>query len=379
MRLIKINCIALFIEGLGVLAYFFYMDNTLPQNAIITFLGWQFSRETGLLLLERIGEFSVLAGVVGCLGVRFLEWLRAPKNVVIPQAASLSPQIPVVAGYGEASEDADVQGRQNDVPGAPPPFVAPVTEREMEELLWTQAERLLGEPLRPLRRQASGELGRAELVFVDRSESLLIVQVRRGKLQRGDIHPLGDSFEKLKREFPDRAVELMAVANEIPPERRLACDRRNIEAREISEAEFRRAASETGYVLASEEEGGGPAAVEAAAVEEEIAQPAAPLHAEVIEEPATEHAHEEFAAAAEEATGPYRTRRGRKKHSTAGTLGLVLGLLAVAVVAILFRQQLAEGFDRLLEVIWGKPAERAKESATAPGTETPKSEPTAKS
>lgn len=134
MRLIKINCIMLIIEGLVVFAYFLYSNNTLPQNAAITFLHWQFSRETGILILERIGEISVLVGAVGCLGVLFVERLQAPKNVAIPQAPRLSPQIPVIAGYGEASDDANVQGTESDDLVDRSPLFVPVIEPEKRKM-----------------------------------------------------------------------------------------------------------------------------------------------------------------------------------------------------------------------------------------------------
>jgi hypothetical protein len=243
-----------------------------------------------------------------------------------------------------------------------------MTEREMEDLLWTQSERLLGEPLRPFRRQATGEGERTELIFVDRGESLLIVGVRHGKLERGAIPGIVDRRGELKKEFPDRAVEMMLVANQIPGERRLACERLDIDAREIAEERFQEAASETGEVFAAEPGGG------AGAVEAEIAQ-AAPLHAEVIEEPAAEHLHEGPAATAEGTTERYPAFRGRKRHSTAGTLALVLGLLAVGTVAYWFRKELSEGFDQLRAAIWGKADEPAKEPGAEPARETPKSEP----
>ena len=253
-----------------------------------------------------------------------------------------------------------------------------MTEREMEDLLWTHSEKLLGEPLRPFRRQPTGEVGRTELVFVDRGESLLIVEARHGKLDRGAIPRMVDSRAMVKKEFRDRAVEMMLVANQIPAERRLACERLDIEAREIPEERFRETAWEAGYRLSSEAESGAPAAMEAEAVEGEIAQSGAPLHAEVVEEAAPEPLHEEPAVTIE-GTGRYSALRGRRRHSTAGTLAMALGLLAVGVVAFVFRQELTEGYDRLADLVSEFFSSPTKESGVEPTPVQPKSEPGHKS
>jgi hypothetical protein len=127
-------------------------------------------------------------------------------------------------------------------------------EQEMEDLLWAHPEKLLIEPLKQFRRQPSSGIGRADLVFKDKHGGILVIEVKRGILQRGAaIDQLLDYFGMLKNEFPDSSVELMVVANEIPRERRLACERHNIEWREISEKKFRDVASEVGYVIQSEQ------------------------------------------------------------------------------------------------------------------------------
>jgi len=56
----------------------------------------------------------------------------------------------------------------------------------------------------------------------------------------------------VKLEFPNSVVELMVVANHIPDERRLTCERDNVDPREISERKFRQVASEVGYIFRSE-------------------------------------------------------------------------------------------------------------------------------
>lgn len=122
----------------------------------------------------------------------------------------------------------------------------------MQELLWRYPERFLNEPLQPFKWEISSDVGRADLVFEDRHGRLLIVEVKRGRLPRGAIGQLLDYFGMMKLKFPDRPIELMVVANVIPPERQLSCESRDIECRAISEKTFRDVAAEVGYIFVSE-------------------------------------------------------------------------------------------------------------------------------
>lgn len=125
-------------------------------------------------------------------------------------------------------------------------------EREMQELLWHHPERFLNEPLKQVAWEPPSAVGRADLVFEDRHGRLLIIEVKHGKLPRGAIDQLLDYFGIMKQRFPNKPVELMVVANVIPAERRLTCESRDIECREISERVFRDVANEFGYTFASE-------------------------------------------------------------------------------------------------------------------------------
>jgi hypothetical protein len=130
-----------------------------------------------------------------------------------------------------------------------------MTEKEMEDLLWEHPEQFLNEPLAQFRRQPSSDVGRADLVFTDRIGRLLLIELKRGKLPRGAIEQLHDYYGMMKSEFPDKPVELMVIANDIPPERRLACERLDIEWREISQKKFKDVADQSGYVFRSERYG----------------------------------------------------------------------------------------------------------------------------
>lgn len=127
-----------------------------------------------------------------------------------------------------------------------------MTEKEMEDLLWDYPEKFLNEPLTQFQRQAQTRVGRADLIFNDRLGRFLVVEIKRGTLERGAIQQLIDYFGMLKSKFPEKPVELMVVANSIPQERRLACEQYHIECREISEKRFRNVADEVGYTFQSE-------------------------------------------------------------------------------------------------------------------------------
>ena len=125
-------------------------------------------------------------------------------------------------------------------------------ELEMKDLLWDHPSKFFNEPLKQFARETSSDVGRADVVFEDRFGRLLIVEVKRGKLPRGAIDQLLDYFGMMKLRYPDKPVEMMVVAWTIPPERRLTCEARDIECREISEKTFRDIAAEVGYKFASE-------------------------------------------------------------------------------------------------------------------------------
>jgi hypothetical protein len=125
-------------------------------------------------------------------------------------------------------------------------------EREMEDLLWFHPDKFFNEPLTQFRRQPTSQVGRADLVFKDRLGRLLVVELKKGKLERGAVDQLLDYFGMLKLQFPDTPVELMVTANNIPEERQLACQKHDIICVVISEKKYRDVAAEVGYEFASE-------------------------------------------------------------------------------------------------------------------------------
>jgi len=127
-----------------------------------------------------------------------------------------------------------------------------MTEKEMEDLLWQYPERFFNEPLKQFERQMLTGIGRPDIVFADQFGRLLIVEVKKGTLERAAIGQLLDYFGAVKLRHPDRPVEMIVVANAVPPERKLACEQYHIECREIPEFKFRAVAAEVGYSFKSE-------------------------------------------------------------------------------------------------------------------------------
>ena len=127
-----------------------------------------------------------------------------------------------------------------------------MTEREMEDLLWEHPEKFFDERLEQFRRQASSNIGRADLVFKDKLGRLLVVELKRDTLERGAVGQVVDYYGAIKAQFPDTPVELIVIANRIPVERRLACERQDVTALEIPHKKFRDVATQVGYVWKSE-------------------------------------------------------------------------------------------------------------------------------
>jgi hypothetical protein len=127
-----------------------------------------------------------------------------------------------------------------------------MTEREMEDLLWAYPQLFFQEPLRRHKRQSSSSVSRADLVFVDLQERLLVIEVKKGIFPRNGVPQILDHLGGVKNQHPGLDVEGMVAANLIPLERKSTLDRFHIEWREISERRFREVGAEKGYLFQSE-------------------------------------------------------------------------------------------------------------------------------
>jgi hypothetical protein len=114
-----------------------------------------------------------------------------------------------------------------------------MNEWDMKYLLWNHPDRLLGEPLRKLKREAKAGHGLADLVFEDKDERVLIVEVKLGTLPRSAIGQILEYKSAMKGLYPEKQKRVLVVAFTVPDPLKAACEDAGIEFREISEDIFR--------------------------------------------------------------------------------------------------------------------------------------------
>lgn len=114
-----------------------------------------------------------------------------------------------------------------------------LTERMMEDAIAANPQKYLGEEgLELLARQYRIGSYIFDLLFRDRHGAKLIVEIQRGTLDRNHTYKIIDYYDEYKERHPEEFVELMVVANKIPPERQRRLTSYGIEFREIPESAF---------------------------------------------------------------------------------------------------------------------------------------------
>ncbi len=88
---------------------------------------------------------------------------------------------------------------------------------------------------------------RADLVFKDKHKRTIIIEVKRGVLDREASGQIIEYYGLLKQENPNEIVELILCANTIPAERKLFLERVGIECKELGLALIPNLAREKGY------------------------------------------------------------------------------------------------------------------------------------
>lgn len=124
-----------------------------------------------------------------------------------------------------------------------------MNEWDMKYLLWNHPDRLLGEPLRKLRREAKAGHGLADLVFEDKNERVLIVEVKLGTLPRSAIGQILEYKSAMKGLYPEKQKRALVVAFTVPDPLKAVCEDAGIEFREISEDIFRELARKVDHRL----------------------------------------------------------------------------------------------------------------------------------
>ena len=77
-----------------------------------------------------------------------------------------------------------------------------------------------------------------DLLFEDRHGAKLIVEIQKGVLDRNHTYKILDYYHGFKENHPDEFIELMAIANEIPKERKKRLSQWGVSIKEIPESEF---------------------------------------------------------------------------------------------------------------------------------------------
>lgn len=114
-----------------------------------------------------------------------------------------------------------------------------ILEKDMEDLIIEFPEKYLKETgLKLISRQYVIGKYRFDLLFEDRHQAKLIVELQRGTLDRNHTYKILDYYDEYKKQNPDEFIDLMIVANKIPRERRDRLNSYGISFHEIPESLF---------------------------------------------------------------------------------------------------------------------------------------------
>lgn len=124
-----------------------------------------------------------------------------------------------------------------------------MNEADMERLIRDCPHEFFDEPLKVVSCQEAFPSGVTDLIFEDSGGDLLVVELKRGILQREHVAQLLDYLGDVETRYAGRNVELMVVANIIPPQRRTKLERFGVTFKEIPEVKFREVAKKHGVGL----------------------------------------------------------------------------------------------------------------------------------
>lgn len=112
-------------------------------------------------------------------------------------------------------------------------------EKDMEDLIIENPQKYLNEPdLELLSRQYTIGSYRFDLLFQDRHNGKIIVEIQRGTLDRIHTYKILDYFDEYKNRNPNNFIDLIIIANKITRERRDRLNSYGISFFEIPESTF---------------------------------------------------------------------------------------------------------------------------------------------
>jgi hypothetical protein len=112
-----------------------------------------------------------------------------------------------------------------------------LTEKDMEDLIAKEPEIFIEPGLKLLGRQVYKHGRRFDLLFQDKFERLLLVEIKKGVVTREAVGQILEYYGLPKQE-QTAPIELMLIGNVIPSERRIALEHTGVVVKEIPESVF---------------------------------------------------------------------------------------------------------------------------------------------
>lgn len=126
-------------------------------------------------------------------------------------------------------------------------------EKDLENLIARYPEEFFpGQGLKLVAQQYSVGGKRIDILFEDKHQRKVIVEVKRGVLSREASGQIAEYYGLLKAENDDQFLELVLAANVIPPERRKFLETIGIECKQLGIARVSEIASKYGYAFSDE-------------------------------------------------------------------------------------------------------------------------------
>jgi len=126
--------------------------------------------------------------------------------------------------------------------------MARISEKDIENLVALYPDEFFpGDGLKLQGQQVNLKNRFADLIFTDKHGRMIVVEVKKGTLERPAAGQVIEYYGLLKEQFPDKTLELILCANNIPFERRHFLERSGIECKEIAESFLESVAQKYNY------------------------------------------------------------------------------------------------------------------------------------
>ncbi len=119
----------------------------------------------------------------------------------------------------------------------------------MEDLIAGYPHEFIEEGLTLIERQSVYGGPRIDLLFRDKFNRLLLVELKKGTLTREHVGQVHEYYGAIKNKKPGENLELMIIANNIPSERKRFLEEIGVNFKEISEERFLKVAEKYGKAI----------------------------------------------------------------------------------------------------------------------------------